>query len=103
MRGLGEAAYITWMSFGVEIDKINESADELELFISVPKSSYKKDVDNNEMASDFLAKRFKTVLSEMGVKRLVVKYRIRNECWTEKMSKQSIKEATQTIYGGYLC
>lgn len=103
MRGLGEAAYITWMSFGVEIDKVNESADELELFISVPKSSYKKDVDNNEMASDFLAKRFKTVLSEMGVKRLVVKYRIRNECWTEKMSKQAIKKATQTIYGGYLC
>ena len=44
MRGLGEAAYITWMSFGVEIDKVNESADELELLISVPKSSYKKDV-----------------------------------------------------------
>ena len=58
---------------------------------------------NNEMASDFLAKRFKTVLSEMGVKGLVVKYRIRNERWTEKMSKQAIKEATQTIYGGYLC
>ena len=50
-----------------------------------------------------MAKRFKTVMSEMGVKGLVVKYRIRNERWTEKMSKQAIKEATQTIYGGYLC
>lgn len=99
MKGLGEAAYITWMSFGVKIEKVNESIDKLELFISVPKSSCKKDVNNNEMASDHLAKRFKNVLFEMGVKRLVVKYRVRNEHWTEEMSKAAIVKSKQNIYG----
>ena len=99
MKGLGEAAYITWMSFGVEIEKVNESVDCLELFISVPKTSCKKDVNNNEMSSDHLAKRFKNVLSEMGVKRLVVKYRVRNEHWTEEMSKSAIIKSKQDIYG----
>lgn len=101
MKGLGNVVYITWMSFGVKIEKVNE-ADGLEVFISVPKSSYHKDVNNNEMAGDHLAKRFKTVLSEMGIKKLVVKHKIRNEHWTEEMSKQATREATRMIYGGYL-
>ena len=50
VKGLGEAIYIVWMSFGVVIEKINESVDSLEIFISVPKSSYRNDVHGNEMA-----------------------------------------------------
>lgn len=48
MKGLGKAVYIVWASFGVEIEKINESIDSLEIFISVPKSSYCNDVHSNE-------------------------------------------------------
>lgn len=99
MKGLGEAAYIVWASFGVEIEKINESVDSLEIFISVPKSSYQNDTHNNEMAGDYLAKRFKDTMKDMGVKRLTVRYRVRNEHWTEQMYKDSIVKARQTIYG----
>lgn len=99
MKGLGEAVYIVWASFGVEIEKINESVDSLEIFISVPKSSYQNDAHGNEMAGDYLAKRFKDTMKDMGVKRLTVKYRVRNEHWTEQMYKDAIVKARQTIYG----
>ena len=99
MEGLGEAAYIVWASIGVEIDKINEYVDNFEIFISVPKSSYHNDVNGNEMAGDNLARRFKNTLEDMGVKRLTVRYRVRNEHWTEQMHKDAIVKAKQTIYG----
>lgn len=99
MRGLGEALYIVWASFGVEIEKVNESVDSIEIFISVPKSSYKTDAHGNEMAGEYLAKLFKDKMKDMGVKRLTVRYRIRNEHWTEQMSKDSSVKARQTIYG----
>lgn len=99
MKGLGEAVYIVWASFGVEIEKINESIDSLEIFISVPKSSHCNDVHGNEMAGDHLAKRFKDTMRDIGVKRLTVRYRIRNEHWTEQMYKDAIVKARQTIYG----
>ena len=99
MKGLGEAAYIVWMSFGIVLDKVNESVNSLEMYISVPSSSYHYDANNNQMAGDFLAKRFKTVLTEIGIKRLTVKYKIRNEHWTEEMSKNATVRATQEIYG----
>jgi hypothetical protein len=98
MKGLGEAVYIVWASFGVEIEKINESIDSLEIFISVPKSSHYNDVHGNEMAGDHLAKRFKDTMKDIGVKRLTVRYRIRNEHWTEQMYKDTIVKARQTIY-----
>lgn len=98
MKGLGEAVYIVWASFGVEIEKINESIDSLEIFISVPKSSHYNDVHGNEMAGDHLAKRFKDTMKDIGVKRLTVRYRIRNEHWTEQMYKDAIVKARQTIY-----
>lgn len=99
MRGLGEAVYIVWASFGVQIEKVNESIDNLEIFISVPKSSYHNDVQGNEMAGDLLAKRFKDKMKDMGVKRLTVRYRIRNEFWTEKMYKEANVKARQMLYG----
>ena len=98
MKGLGEAAYIVWASFGIEIEKVNESVDSLEIFISVPKSSYHKDVHGNEMAGDYLAKRFKDKMQGIGVKRLTVRYRVRNEHWTEQMYKDADVKARQMIY-----
>lgn len=99
MKGLGEAIYIVWASFGVVIEKINESVNNFEIFISVPKSSYYNDVHGNEMAGDFLAKRFKDKMKDIGVKRLVVRYRVRNEYWTEQMYKDADIKARQMIYG----
>ena len=99
MKGLGESIYIVWMSFGIVIEKINESTDNLEISISVPKSSYLNDVHGNEMAGDHLAKRFRDKMKGIGVKRLTVRYRVRNEHWTEQMYKDAIVKAKQTIYG----
>lgn len=99
MKGLGEAVYIVWASFGVEIEKINESVDNLEIFISVPKSSYYNDVHSNTMAGDYLAQRFKDTMKDIGVKRLTVRYRVRNEHWTKQMYKDAVIKARQTIYG----
>lgn len=99
VKGLGEAIYIVWMSFGVEIEKINESVDNLEIFISVPKSSYHNNVHGNEMAGDILAKRFKDKMKGIGVKRLTVRYRVRDEYWTEQMGRDAEVKARQTIYG----
>ena len=99
VKGLGESIYIVWMSFGVVIEKINESVDSLEVFISVPKSSYHKDVHGNEMAGDILAKRFKDKMKGIGVKRLVVRYRVRDEYWTEQMGKDAEVKVRQAIYG----
>ena len=99
VKGLGESIYIVWMSFGVVIEKINESVDSLEVFISVPKSSYHKDVHGNEMAGDHLARRFKDKMRGIGVKRLTVRYRVRDEYWTEQMGKDAEIKARQMIYG----
>lgn len=99
MKGLGEAIYIVWASFGVVIEKINESVDNLEIFISVPKSSYHNDVHGNEMAGNLLAKRFKDKMKDMGVKRLTVRYRVRDEYWTEQMCKDADVKVRQAIYG----
>lgn len=99
MKGLGEAVYIVWASFGIEIEKVNESVDNLEIFISVPKSSYRNDVHGNEMAGDHLAKRFKDKMKGIGVKRLTVRYRVRDEYWTEQMYKDAEIKARQMIYG----
>ena len=35
----------------------------------------------------------------IGVKRLTVRYRVRDEYWTEQMYKDAIVKAKQTIYG----
>ena len=99
MKGLGESIYIVWMSFGIVIEKVNESVDSLEIFISVPKSSYRHDVHGNEMAGDHLARRFKDTMKGIGVKRLTVRYRVRDEYWTEQMYKDAIVKAKQMIYG----
>ena len=96
---LGESIYIVWMSFGIVIEKVNESVDSLEIFISVPKSSYRNDVHGNEMAGDHLAKRFQDKMRGIGVKRLTVRYRVRDEYWTEQMYKDAEIKARQMIYG----
>lgn len=47
-----------------------------------------------------LAKRFKTVMTEMGVKRLTVKARVRaGEYWTKEMADSANIEMRKNIYG----
>lgn len=100
MRMIGEAMLITWYGFGLTIDKELESQEELLLYVSVPEKSYKYDVHNNEMSGDYLAKRFKEILTEMGVKRLKVKYRIRmGEYWTKDMGDSAMLMMKKKLFG----
>lgn len=99
MSAIGEAMMISWAGFGVIIEHEKETEDRLEISISVPEHSYAYSNDGREMSGDALAVRFKTIMSEMGVKRLIVKYRIRSgENWTEGMRKQAEQNMRKTLF-----
>lgn len=100
MNAIGTAMMITWAGLGVTIDRDNETADGIEVYISVPEHSYNRNHAGEEMAGDVLAARFKSSLAELGVKRLTVRYRIRTgERWTEEMRTQAELAAQKTLLG----
>ena len=99
MKGLGEGLMIAWASFGIEIENTEETVDKLTVYISVPEFSYDTKGDGVEMAGMVLAKSFKRTLTDMGIKRLVVKARIRaGEIWTKEMAETAKIKMKQTIY-----
>ena len=95
---IGQAMYIAWRGMGVVIDNIKETCEDLTIYISVPKSSYHRNVNDIEMSGAFLAKRFKETLTEMGVKRLTVKYKIRDEAWTENKRLDAEEKAKKELF-----
>lgn len=99
MRLLGEAMYITWRGMGVIIDNFIETEENVSIYISVPKSSYRKNVTGIEMSGEFLAKRFKESLTEMGIKKLTVAFKIRNENWTKEKEEEATLKARKEIFG----
>ena len=100
MNAIGTAMMITWAALGVTIDRDNETAEGIEVYISVPEHSYNRNQAGEEMAGDILAARFKSTLTELGVKRLTVRYRIRTgERWTEEMRTQAELAAQRTLLG----
>ena len=92
--------YIVWREFGLAIEKEKESIEGLEVYISVPEDSYKVNAHGEKMCGMFLAKRFKQVLVEMGVKRLTVRARVRaGDEWTPEKAEQANIKARQEIFG----
>lgn len=92
--------YIVWREFGLVIEREKESIDGLEVYISVPEDSYKTNAHGEKMCGMFLAKRFKQVLVEQGVKRLTVRARVRaGEEWTPDMAKQANIKARREMFG----
>lgn len=99
MQGLGEGMMLALAGFGVELENMIETVDELTIYISVPEHSYHKNDKNEEMAGMVLAKRFKKTLTKLGVKRLTVKSRIRKgEMWTKEMANDAEMKMKQTLY-----
>ena len=99
---MNEAAiqYIVWREFGLTIEREKESIEGLEVYISVPEDSYKTNAHGEKMCGMFLAKRFKQVLVEQGVKRLTVRARVRvGEEWTPEMAEQANIKARQEMFG----
>ena len=121
MENLGSVMIATWYGFGLEIIKVNENniinengmvdeyKKELELYVSVPKSSYHKNANGEEMSGHFLAKRFKQCLSDMidtknkysHYGKIVVKYKIRNEIWTKEKADLATKKKIEDLYWLY--
>ena len=100
MSGLGEAVMITWAEYGLKIENTSETTESLLIYVSVTQPSYKKNSKGTENAAMDLAKRFKTVMTEMGVKRLTVKARVRaGEYWTKEMADSANIEMRKNIYG----
>lgn len=95
----GNIWLITLAGYGITIDHEEETDTSYSLWISVPEHSYQKDVDGNEMAGDYLARRVKTMLKEFGVKNLTVYAKIRKGVyWTEDDSKNATNQMGRSIY-----
>lgn len=96
---IGKAMYITWRGLGIEICNVKETEDSLTLYISVPKDTDHLNAYGQKMSGEFLAKRIKETLTEMGVKRLSVKYKIRDEVWDDNKRKLAEIAAKKELYG----
>ena len=100
MSAVGEAMMITWAGFGLKIELYNETQEKLEIYISVPEHSFMLNVNQEEMAGMTLSKRFKEALTEMGVKRIVVKSRTRDgESWTKEMAEDEELSMRKMLFG----
>lgn len=97
---IGEAMMISWAGYGIRIERQNETFDALEIYISVPEHSFHLNAYQEEMAGKLLAKRFKEVIQDMGIKRLIVRFRIRQgEYWTKEMADTAELDMRKSIYG----
>ncbi len=99
IQGLGEAMLLTWAQLGVVIEDVKETTELLSVYISVPKSSYHNNADGENMSGMFLAKRFKDSFIDMGVKRVVVKAKVREEDWTKELSTEAVIKTRKELYG----
>ena len=100
INDLGEAMMMTWAKMGLKIENQIETQESLTIYISVPEFSDERNVRNEEMSGMRLAKRYKEMLTEMGVKRLTVKAKIRSgEHWTKEMGQDAELKARKMLYG----
>ena len=91
---------IVWAEQGLTIDNVKEEPESLTIYISVPEDGYQANVHGEIMSGKVLARRFKEVMLDMGVKRLTVKSRIRKgDIWTEKKSKDAALKMRKMLYG----
>ena len=99
----GEVMLIVWAGLGLQIEKHNETTEYLEIYISVPETSYHTNAHKEQMAGAVLAKRFKTVMNDMGLKKLIVKSRIRKgDNWTPEKAKNAEEQMKHDIYGNVM-
>lgn len=100
INGLGEAMMMTWAKMGLKIENQIETQESLTIYISVPESSDERNVRNEEMSGIRLAKRYKEMLIDMGVKRLTIKAKIRSgEHWTKEMGQEAELNMRKILYG----
>lgn len=85
---------------GLKIENEVETQESLTIYISVPEFSDERNVHNEEMSGMRLARRYKEMLIDMGIKRLTIKAKIRSgEHWTKDMGKEAELKARKMLYG----
>ena len=100
INGLGEVMMMTWVKMGLKIENQIETQESLTIYISVPEFSDERNVYGEEMSGMRLAKRYKEMLIDMGVKRLTVKAKIRpGEHWTKEMGQVAELNMRKKLYG----
>lgn len=95
LNTLSKVMLTTWYSFGAEID----DAIGATLYLSVPRDSDHVDAHGNTMAGAFLAKRIQDTFREMGATEIIVKYKIRDEYWTEEKYEDAKAQASRMYFG----
>ena len=83
---------IGWASFGVKLDKVDDSGRPTVIYITVPEHSEEYDVNGDEMSGRHLAKRIKEILPESTNVEFIVKFKInKGQMWTKENSRQALK------------
>lgn len=99
MNNMAIVMLLTWAKMGITLDKEVETDTSYTIYISVPEHSFEHDVDGVEMAGIHLARRIKQTLTEMGVKNLVVKAKIRKgDTWTKEKAGTAYNTKGREIY-----
>ena len=97
---IGESMMIVWAELGLTIDNVVEEQEQLTIFISVPEKGYRKHSGGETLAGKFLAQRFKDTMTDLGVKRLTVKSKIRSgDVWTEEKAKAAELKMRKQLFG----
>lgn len=97
---MGKAMLITWAGLGIKIEHEVETQESLTIYISVPEKSYMVDAHGDNMSGLNLARSFKKTLTDIGVKRLTVKSRIRSgENWTKEDDSNAQLEIRKKLFG----
>lgn len=97
---IGESMMIVWAELGLTIDNVVEEQERLTIFISVPEDGYQKHSCGETMAGKFLAKRFKDAMTDLGIKRLTVKSKVRSgDIWTEEKAKIAELNMRKQLFG----
>ena len=99
MNSMAKAALITWASFGIKIEKLNETTESFDIEISVPETSFELDARGNEMSGKLLIKRFKRTLLAFGIKRLNFTGKIRyGEHWSRENRKSAENDIKKDMF-----
>ena len=99
MNNMATAVLLAWTKMGITLDKEVETDTSYTIYISVPEHSFERDVHGVEMAGTYLARRIKQILTEMGVKNLVVKAKIRKgDTWTKEKAELAYNRKGREIY-----
>lgn len=98
MMNEGAIMVAVWKAYGLNLVKEVEDKENnrLILFIDVPETSDKLNAHGEQMAGDVLARRFKEVLTEQGLRVQVRRRIIKGLHWTEEIGKSVMgKELTK--------